>query len=220
MTDPNSVPETHAEPGAFQKQRRLALAFTRIGLLGFGGGPSMIPLVHAEAVKRYGWMDDEEFADVLAIGNTLPGPIATKMAGTIGYRVAGLAGAVTATLAVMVPCILAMIALLGLYMAHQDERWIAGMGQGVVPVVMVMMIQLTRDFWQKSRQGLGVWVAALMGLVAAALIYALGVHPGLVIATLLIAALLRPEPGFFKRRRSGHKSADTARRSDSDGEGS
>lgn len=202
MTERPSESGTNRAPSVLQQQLHLGLAFTRIGLLGFGGGPSMIPLVHAEAVRRYRWMADEEFADVLAIGNTLPGPIATKMAGTIGYRVAGLAGAVTATLAVMVPCILAMIALLGLYMAHQDERWIAGMGQGVVPVVMVMMIQLTKDFWQKSRQGLGARVTALMGLVAAALIYALGVHPGLVIAALLIAALLRPEPGLFKRRRA------------------
>ncbi|WP_407657385.1 chromate transporter [Kushneria phosphatilytica] len=175
-------------------QGRLCLAFLRIGLLGFGGGPSMIPLVHAEVVKRYQWMSDDEFSDVLAIGNTLPGPIATKMAGTIGHRVGGLIGALNATLAVMVPCIIAMIALLGLYMAHRDERWIAGMGQGVVPVVMVMMIQLTWDFWQKARQSLGWWLAALMGLVAAGLIFGLGVHPGIVIAVLLMAALLRPEP--------------------------
>ncbi|RKR06753.1 chromate transporter [Kushneria sinocarnis] len=183
---------------AWQTQGRLCLAFLRIGLLGFGGGPSMIPLVHAEAVKRYQWMDEDEFSDVLAIGNTLPGPIATKMAGTIGHRVGGLFGALNATLAVMVPCIIAMIALLGLYMVHRDERWIAGMGQGVVPVVMIMMVQLTWDFWQKARRSLGWWLAALMGLAAAGLIFVLDVHPGLVIAALLIAALLRPEP---QRRR-------------------
>ncbi|MFC0268033.1 chromate transporter [Kushneria aurantia] len=194
-----------------KRQLGLCLAFTRIGLLGFGGGPSMIPLVHAEAVKRYGWMSDDEFSDVLAIGNTLPGPIATKMAGTIGYRVAGTMGAINAVLAVTLPCIIAMIALLGLYMAYRDQRWIAGMGQGVVPVVMIMMVQLTWDFWQKSRQTLGWWIAALMGLVAAGLIYALGIHPGIVIAALLVAALLRPEKGWKKRwkqrwqrRRKGH----------------
>ena len=68
-------------------QWQLFLAFFRVGMLGYGGGPSSIPLVHQEVVKKYGWMDDDEFADVLALGNTLPGPIATKMAGYIGYRV-------------------------------------------------------------------------------------------------------------------------------------
>ncbi|WP_110648074.1 chromate transporter [Salinicola peritrichatus] len=174
-------------------QGQLFLAFLRIGLLGFGGGPSMIPLVHAEAVTRHAWMNDEEFGDVLAIGNTLPGPIATKMAGYIGYRVGGVVGCINAVLAVILPCIVAMVLLLGLFTRYRDQRWIQGMSEGVMPVVMIMMAQLTWDFWQKSRAALG-WIATLvMGLVAGGLIYWLDVHPGLVIAAILIAALLRPD---------------------------
>lgn len=188
---------------AIKTQGRLSLAFLRIGLLGFGGGPSMIPLVHQEVVKRYAWMSDEEFADVLAIGNTLPGPIATKMAGTIGYRVGGVMGCLTAVLAVIGPVILAMIALLGLFSRYSDQRWMQGMGQGVVPVVMVMMAQLTLDFFKKSKGNLGWIVTLLMGAVAGALIYWLGVHPGLVIGAVLVAALLRPE----RRQQSGQETA-------------
>ncbi|MCG7599746.1 chromate transporter [Halomonas sp. McH1-25] len=175
-------------------QTQLFLAFLRIGLLGFGGGPSMIPLVHQEVVKRYAWMDDEAFADVLAIGNTLPGPIATKMAGYIGYRVGGVLGALNAVVAVIVPVIVAMIALLGLYARHGDQRWVQGMGQGVVPVVMVMMAMLTWDFFAKSRASLGWLLTLVMGAVAGGLIYWFDVHPGLVIGAILLAALLRPEP--------------------------
>lgn len=175
-------------------QTQLFLAFLRIGLLGFGGGPSMIPLVHQEVVKRHAWMDDEAFADVLAIGNTLPGPIATKMAGYIGYRVGGVLGALNAVIAVIVPVIVAMIALLGLYARHGDQRWVQGMGQGVVPVVMVMMAMLTWDFFAKSRASLGWLLTLAMGAVAGGLIYWFDVHPGLVIGAILLAALLRPEP--------------------------
>lgn len=174
-------------------QRNLFVAFLRIGLLGFGGGPSMIPLVHQEVVKRYAWMSDDEFADIFAIGNTLPGPIATKMAGTIGYRIGGLLGCINAVIAVVVPVVLAMIALLGLFNRYSDQRWIQGMSEGVVPVVMVMMGQLTWDFFAKSRLVLGWLVTLMMGAVAGALIYWLGVHPGLVIGVILVAALLRPE---------------------------
>ncbi len=168
------------------------MAFLRIGLLGFGGGPSMIPLVRAEAVTRYAWMTDDEFGDVLAIGNTLPGPIATKMAGYIGYRVGGVFGCINAVVAVVLPCVLAMIALLGLFTRYRDQRWIQGMSEGVIPVVMVMMAQLTWDFFAKSRAALG-WLATLiMGGIAGGLIYWLDVHPGLVIGAILVAALLRP----------------------------
>ena len=77
----------------------LFVGFFRIGILGFGGGPTMIPLVHAECVKKYGWITDDEFSDVLAMGNALPGPIATKMASYIGYKVKGLIGASIAIMA-------------------------------------------------------------------------------------------------------------------------
>jgi chromate transporter len=167
-------------------------AFTRIGLLGFGGGPAMIPLVQQEVVKRHAWLSDEEFADILAIGNTLPGPIATKMPGYIGYRVAGLPGCLIAVLAVILPMIVAMILLLGLFSRYRDVDWIRGMGQAVVPVVMVMMAQLTLDFWNKSRLALGWGISLAMAATAGGLIYLVGLHPGWVVGALLAAALLRP----------------------------
>ncbi|WP_422670819.1 chromate transporter [Billgrantia pellis] len=177
---------------ASSRQGKLFFSFLRIGLLGFGGGPSMIPLVHQEVVKRHGWLEDEEFADILAIANTLPGPIATKMPGYIGYRVGGPLGCANALLAGILPMIVAMILLLGLFSRYRDVSWIHGMGQGVVPVVMVMMAQLTWDFVNKSRHALGWVVSLLMAGVAGGLIYGLGLHPGLVIGALLVAALLPP----------------------------
>ncbi|WP_263574599.1 chromate transporter [Halomonas sp. ML-15] len=170
------------------------MAFLRIGLLGFGGGPSMIPLVQQEVVKRHAWLSDEEFADILAIANTLPGPIATKMPGYIGYRVGGVTGCINAVLAVILPTIVAMIALLGVFSRYRDVAWIQGMGQGVVPVVMVMMGQLAWDFLNKSQLVLGWLVSLAMAAVAGMLIYLLGVHPGWVIGGILAAALLRPTP--------------------------
>jgi chromate transporter len=86
-----------------------------------------------------------------------------------------------------------MIALLGLYRLYGDQSWVRGMGQGVIPVVMVMMVQLTLDFFNKSRISLGWMMTLIIGLVAGGLIYGLGLHPGLIIGALLIAALLRPE---------------------------
>ncbi|ABE59094.1 chromate transporter [Chromohalobacter israelensis] len=173
-------------------QGAIFTTFLRIGLLGFGGGPAMIPLIHAEVVKRRQWMEDDAFADVLAIANTLPGPIATKMPGYIGYRIGGVTGCLNAVLAIVLPMVIALIALLGLFSRYRHVGWIQGMGQGVLPVVMVMMAQLTWDFFNKSRRGIGVWISLAMIAVAAGLILALGVHPGWVILALLVAAWLLP----------------------------
>ncbi|MGA4493440.1 chromate transporter [Vreelandella venusta] len=174
------------------KQSALFWAFLRVGLLGFGGGPAMIPLVRAEVVTRHKWLTDEEFADVLAIGNTLPGPIATKMPGYIGYRVGGISGCIAAVIAVIVPMIVAMIVMLGIFSRYRDVAWIRGMGQAVIPVVMIMMGQLTWDFFDKSQAALGWLASALMAVIAGGLIYWLGVHPGWVISAILLTALLRP----------------------------
>lgn len=54
------------------------MGFFKAGMLGYEG-PSSIPLIQKEVVERYDWMSDEEFSDVLAMGNTLPGPIAPKI---------------------------------------------------------------------------------------------------------------------------------------------
>lgn len=175
------------------KQTALFWAFFRVGIFGFGGGPSMIPLVHAEVVKRHQWVNDEEFADILAIGNTLPGPIATKMPGYIGYRVAGISGCIIAVIAVTLPMIAAMIVMLSMFSRYRDVGWISGMGQAVVPVVMVMMGQLTWDFFDKSKIALGWLTSLLMAMVAGGLIYWLGIHPGWVIGSILLTALLLPD---------------------------
>ncbi|NQZ31077.1 MAG: chromate transporter [Oceanospirillaceae bacterium] len=174
-------------------QWQIFIAFFRIGIFGFGGGPSMIPLFHLEAVKRYQWMNDQDFSDVLAIGNTLPGPIATKMAGYIGYRVGGVSGAINAVLANIVPSIIAMILMLTLLSAYKDQAWVAGMGQGVLPVVVVMMGKLTWDFFDKSRTSLG-WIGTcLIASISVIAIAVLNLHPALLIVCLLVIALLRSE---------------------------
>ncbi|WP_210365355.1 chromate transporter [Bacillus sp. REN3] len=175
------------------KQRNLFLAFFRVGMLGYGGGPSSIPLVHNEVVGKYKWMDDEEFGDVLALANTLPGPIATKMAGYIGYRVAGFPGLVNALLASIIPTIILMILLLTSLSAYKDLPWVSGMTKAVVPVVGVMLAVLTWQFFQNGQKGMG-WKGNLA--IAAFSFLAMewiGVHPGIVIALLLSWAIFGPD---------------------------
>ena len=82
---------------------QLFLSFFKIGAFTFGGGYAMIALLESEFVSRKKWLMQEEFLDMLAIGESTPGPIAVNMATFIGYKVAGVLGALLATLAVCLP---------------------------------------------------------------------------------------------------------------------
>ncbi len=176
-----------------EKYVRLILAFFRVGMLGYGGGPSSIPLVHDEVVSRYKWMTSQEFGDVLAIGNTLPGPIATKMSGYIGYRIAGVPGMLVSVLALILPTIFLMILLLTSLSAYKDEAWVQGLSAGVVPVVSVMLADLTWQFVRRSWADMGLFAAGGLILLSLLVISWLGVHPAIVIALLLGFALLKPD---------------------------
>ncbi|MED4228383.1 chromate transporter [Neobacillus cucumis] len=171
----------------------LFIAFFRSGLLGFGGGPSAIPLVHKEIVGTFKWMNDQEFTDVLALANTLPGPIATKMAGYIGYRLGGILGMINAILATVLPTILMMLVLLTSFNKFKDNPRVQGMTGAVVPIVGVMMATLTWEFLKKSKAGWG-WMKGLLLLAGSFIVMEIfHVNPGIVVAVLLVTALVFPD---------------------------
>jgi chromate transporter len=177
---------------AVEKQIQLFMAFLRVGLLGYGGGPASIPLIQKEAVDTYKWMNEEEFSNILAIGNTLPGPIATKMAGYIGYRVSGYTGMMNAIAASVVPTVILMIALLVSLASFREYGWVQGMTNGVMPIVAVMLGLLTWGFIKKSGQDLGWLTAVLLALFSVLLIEILGLHPAVLIGALILFVLVKP----------------------------
>ncbi|MFP7492404.1 chromate transporter [Terribacillus saccharophilus] len=172
---------------------QLFLAFFRVGILGYGGGPSSIPLVEKEVVKQYKWMDDEEFGNTLALGNSLPGPIATKLAGYIGYRVGGWIGMISALVATVIPTVVLLIVLFYFVDALSGQPWLSGMTTAVIPVVGVMLAVMTIDFLRKSRNGLKRWQIVMLLAVSVVLIEVLSIHPAFLILALLLVALLKPE---------------------------
>ena len=180
-----------------QLYRELANGFFRVGIFGFGGGPSSIPLVHTEAVKKYEWMTDDEFGDVLALANTMPGPIATKMAGYIGYRVAGWIGMLIALAVNVIPTVIGVIVLLKVLEAYKDLPVVQNMAHAVIPVVTVMLGVLAWDFVKKSGETIG-WMKAVGALAVAFIaMYVLNIHPAFVI--LAVFALIF-SPLLMKRR--------------------
>lgn len=183
---------------------KLFLAFFRIGIFGYGGGPTMVPLFYTECVKKYKWVSEEDFTDNLAMANALPGPIATKLAAYIGYRVKGWMGALVANCAVVLPTVLAMIALLQVIYQWKDSPGIYGMIQAIQPVIAVMTAVLTWEFlqkgWQGSKNKSGAAAALLLSVVA---LLFLDLHPGIVVGIALTLSFGYATWAVRKQRRRG-----------------
>ncbi|RED56180.1 MULTISPECIES: chromate transporter [Cohnella] len=165
--------------------RHIVFAMVRTGILGYGGGPSVIPLIRYEAVTRYRWLDDDEFGETLALANALPGPIAPKMAAYLGYKLKGSIGATVAILAHILPTSLAVIALLGTLYSLQHSKIVAGMIAAVRPVIFVMLAMMAYEFIAKAWKGLGKAFALLFSAAAFALLFFANVHPGIVVVLFL-----------------------------------
>ena len=172
----------------------LLVSFTKIGLFGFGGGPSMIPLVQKEVVGVRGWLSREQFLDAFAFGNVLPGPIVTKLAGYVGYRVAGTLGAAMGLIGITVPTIIAMIALATLYTLYQDHLAVANFLRGVRPVVIALLLVVVWEFAPaalgRPPQWLANWPQWLVAALAFVLAAGLGAHPAALIVAGGLAGVL------------------------------
>jgi chromate transporter len=160
-------------------------SFGKVGIFGFGGGPSMIPLIQNEVVDVRHWLSREEFLDAFAFGNTLPGPIATKLAGYVGFKVAGWGGALMGLLGMTVPTILAMIALGAVYLRFRESPAIGGFMRGVRPIVIALLALVVYEFVPSALgsppQWLGNWALWVLAIVAFVLSVRFNVHPALLI---------------------------------------
>ncbi len=121
---------------------QMGLAFFRIGILVFGNGFTMIPLIQQEVVTHYHWLSMNDFAVGLALGQITPGPVLIT-ATFIGYKVASLTGAVAATLGIFLPCLLLVALTAEVHQKVQHNPWVKSAFKGIVasfPGMMLMVI--------------------------------------------------------------------------------
>lgn len=114
-------------------------SFLRIGLGAYGGGWAVIRLIHHELVELRGWLGAKEMAEVVALAQMTPGPIAINAATYTGFRLYGLPGAVLATLSVLLPSLLFLLALYTLGRFPRVNAWIKGLGKLLQPGVWALM---------------------------------------------------------------------------------
>ncbi len=77
---------------------KIFLEFCKIGIIAFGGGNAIFPILHREVVENLHWIQEQDFLYMVSIAETTPGPIGMNLSTFIGYRLAGFPGAIIATL--------------------------------------------------------------------------------------------------------------------------
>ena len=149
----------------------------------------MVPLIKEEVVNLQQWMSQADFMDILAIGNALPGPIATKMSVVIGYDVAGALGAVAALVGTVLPSVIALVLLLKFVAQVSGDTRVLSMLKGLRPVVVALLAYAAYDMSFGSLTAISTWI---IGGVTLALMIFTKIHPALfVVAGAVAGALLR-----------------------------
>ena len=119
----------------------LLSAFTRIGLLSFGGPAGQIALMHRVLVDEQGWVAEEDFLHALNFCNLLPGPEAQQLATWIGWRLQGVRGGLAAGLLFVIPGAAVILALSMLYALAANLGWVAALFLGVKAAVLAIVVQ-------------------------------------------------------------------------------
>jgi chromate transporter len=114
---------------------RLAIAFSALSILGFGGGKGIIPQMHDDAVSRFHWVSSAEFAQFYTIGKLVPGPT-TIFGALVGFRAAGYIGAGVAAAALFFPSSLLMMLAASFWGRFSASRWKDVVAKGLAPVVV------------------------------------------------------------------------------------
>ena len=131
-----------------KKLWRLFLAFAKVGVMTFGGGYAMIPILEREIVDRHGWASSEELMDYYAVGQCTPGVIAVNTATFIGYKVAGPLGGIAATLGVVFPSLVIITVIAGVLTHFAEIPAVKSAFAAIRVCVCVLIFNAVLKLWK------------------------------------------------------------------------
>lgn len=136
------MPAAAADVPAEHEPRTLAglvRYFLRLGGLGFGGPIALVGYMQRDLVEERRWFSEREFQQALAVGQTMPGPLAAQVAMWFGYLHAGARGAVAVALPFVIPPFLIVTVIAVLYAEYQGLGWVHAVFLGVGPAVLAII---------------------------------------------------------------------------------
>jgi len=127
----------------------LFVTFSKVGVMTFGGGYAMLPILQREVVDNKGWATEEELMDYFAIGQCTPGIIAVNTATFIGQKCKGVAG-ILATLGVVFPSLIIISLLAGVITAFSHLAWVRHAFGGIRICVCVLILNAVVKLYKKA----------------------------------------------------------------------
>lgn len=150
------------------------ITFSKIGVLTFGGGLSMLPMLNREIVLKHQWATEEEILDFYAIGQCTPGIIAVNTATFIGYKRKGILGGIIATLGIIAPSILIILVIAAFLQNVMQLAVVSAALAGVETAVCALMLNTILIMGRKSINSIFTFV---IFLCAFALTLLAGISP-------------------------------------------
>ena len=117
----------------------LFFTFLKIGTFAVGGGPSMIPLIEIDAVHNKKWISEEEFVDMIALTQSIPGPIAVDASVFIGYKVAGIPGSIAAVLGSIFSAFVVLLVIAAYFVGVNKNKAVEAVFMGARPAVVALL---------------------------------------------------------------------------------
>ncbi len=137
----------------------------KIGLFTFGGGYAMLALLESELVEKKGWLEKDEYLDMVAIAESTPGPIAINCATYVGFKQGGVLGSAAATLGVVMPSfiIIYVISLfLDAFLTFELVSYaFRGIQAGVVYLILSAGVRMLRSM-KKDAMSVSICVGVLL----------------------------------------------------------
>lgn len=166
---------------------QLFYTYLKIGTFTLGGGYAMLPLIQREVVDRKGWIDEEEFLNMIALAQAAPGLIAVNSAIFIGWRVGGWRGVCGAVLGAALPSFLIILAIAVIFREWKELPAVEAVFKGVRPAVVAL---IAAPLVKMARSAKISWLTLLIPITAALLIWLGHVNPVWVILTTIVLTLI------------------------------
>lgn len=163
----------------------LYLTFIKIGTFTIGGGYAMLPLIQREVVDR-GWMSKEDFIDIFAVTQSLPGIFAVNIAIFVGYKLKKLRGALCCALGTILPSFVIILAIALFFTQVKDNEWVEKAFKGLRPAVVALIVV---PCLTTARSIKLTYLQLLIPLAAALLIWLGGVSPAWIILAAIVGGL-------------------------------
>jgi len=129
---------------------QLFLVFAKIGVLTIGGGYAMLPMMMRELVEARGWLTNEEFADMTAIGQCTPGVIAVNMSTFVGFRQRRTAGALIASLGIVLPSVIIITIIAAVLKQYTELEVVRHAFAGIRVAVCGLITKTVVSLWKSS----------------------------------------------------------------------